>query len=57
MTAVVDFFGHDLAGRMVKATGYLTVYFANYADAQEHRSRRAAGGFCGSSVFPEHSGL
>jgi len=32
MTAVVDFFGHDLAGRMVKATGYLTVYFANYAD-------------------------
>lgn len=32
MTAVIEFFGHDLAGRMVKATGYLPVYFANYAD-------------------------
>jgi hypothetical protein len=32
MTAVVDFFGRDMAGRAVKATGYLPVYFANYAD-------------------------
>jgi len=32
MTAVIEFFGQDLAGRMVKATGYLPVYFANYAD-------------------------
>jgi hypothetical protein len=32
-TAKVEFYGHDLANRTVKATGYLTIYFANYADA------------------------
>ncbi len=32
MTAVIDFFGRDGAGRTVKATGTLAVYFANYAD-------------------------
>ncbi len=32
MTAKIDFYGHDLANRAVKATGYLTVYFANYID-------------------------
>jgi hypothetical protein len=32
MTARVEFFGHDLAGRTVKASGTLPVYFANYAD-------------------------
>lgn len=32
MTAVVEFYGRDMTGRMVKATGRLTVYFANYAD-------------------------
>jgi hypothetical protein len=32
MTAKIDFYGHDLADNAVKATGYLTVYFANYAD-------------------------
>jgi len=31
-TAKVQFFGHDLANHKVSATGYLTVYFANYAD-------------------------
>jgi len=31
-TAKVEFYGHDTANRTVKATGYLTVYFANYAD-------------------------
>ncbi len=29
-TARIDFYGHDLAQNQVKATGYLTVYFANY---------------------------
>jgi hypothetical protein len=32
MTAVIEFYGHDLAGRTVKASGTLPVYFANYAD-------------------------
>jgi len=34
-TAKVEFYGHDTANRTVKATGYLTVYFANYADSAE----------------------
>ncbi len=32
VTARVDFYGHDLANKNVKATGFLPVYFANYAD-------------------------
>ncbi len=32
VTARVDFYGHDLANRNVKATGYLPIYFANYVD-------------------------
>ncbi len=31
-TARVDFYGHDQANRKVQATGYLTVFFANYAN-------------------------
>jgi hypothetical protein len=31
-TARVDFYGHDQANREVKATGYLTIFFANYAN-------------------------
>lgn len=31
-TARIDFYGHDVSMKDVKATGYLTVYFANYAD-------------------------
>ena len=31
-TAKIEFYGHDLANRAVTATGYLTVYFANYVD-------------------------
>ncbi|MGD8539256.1 MAG: hypothetical protein PVI66_11125 [Candidatus Aminicenantes bacterium] len=31
-TAKVDFYGQDQVGNKVKATGYLTVYFANYAN-------------------------
>jgi hypothetical protein len=32
MTARVDFYGHDLTNNKVTATGYLTIFFANYAD-------------------------
>ena len=30
--AKVEFFGHDLAERKVKATGYISIFFANYAN-------------------------
>ncbi|OGD39534.1 MAG: hypothetical protein A2V45_07390 [Candidatus Aminicenantes bacterium RBG_19FT_COMBO_58_17] len=33
-TAKVEFYGHDTTNRTVKATGYLTIYFANYADEE-----------------------
>jgi hypothetical protein len=32
-TAKVDFYGQDQVGNTIKATGYLTVFFANYANA------------------------
>ena len=32
LRAKVDFYGHDLANKAVKSTGYLSIYFANYAD-------------------------
>jgi len=32
MTARVDFYGHDLTNNKVMATGYLTIFFANYTD-------------------------
>ena len=32
LKAKVDFYGHDLANKAVKSTGYLSIYFANYAD-------------------------
>ncbi len=31
-TAKVDFYGQDQTGNTIKATGYLTVFFANYAN-------------------------
>ena len=34
-TAKVDFYGQDQVGNTIKATGYLTIYFANYANAPE----------------------
>ncbi len=34
-TAKIELYGHDLTNRSVKATGYLTVYFANFADIKE----------------------
>jgi hypothetical protein len=30
--AKVEFFGHDMANKNIKATGYLDVFFANYAN-------------------------
>ena len=32
--AKVDFYGHDLTNHKVKATGYVTIFFANYIDKQ-----------------------
>jgi hypothetical protein len=32
VTARIDFYGQDLARRTVTATGYLAIFFANYAD-------------------------
>ncbi|MFP4082357.1 MAG: hypothetical protein ACLFVG_06315 [Candidatus Aminicenantes bacterium] len=32
MQAKVDFYGQDMAENKVKATGYLTIFFANYID-------------------------
>lgn len=30
--AKIDFYGHDLSDHKVKATGYLTIFFANYSN-------------------------
>jgi hypothetical protein len=30
--AKVEFFGHDMANKNIKATGYLDIFFANYAN-------------------------
>ena len=32
VTAQVDFYGHDTVNRQIKATGHLTIFFANYMD-------------------------
>jgi hypothetical protein len=32
VTAKVDFYGQDMANNKVKATGYLSIFFANYSD-------------------------
>lgn len=32
VTAKVDFYGQDMTNNKVKATGYLTIFFANYID-------------------------
>lgn len=32
VTAKIEFFGHDVTNRDVKATGYLNIFFSNYAD-------------------------
>jgi hypothetical protein len=32
VTAKIDFYGQDMTNNKVKATGYLTIYFANYVD-------------------------
>ncbi len=35
VTAKVDFYGQDMTKNKVKATGYLTIFFANYVDKEE----------------------
>jgi hypothetical protein len=40
-TAKVEFYGRDTADRTVKAVGYLTIYFANYADKAEEEPTAA----------------
>jgi hypothetical protein len=35
VTAKVDFYGQDMVKNNVKATGYLTIFFANYVDKEE----------------------
>lgn len=32
--ARIDFYGHDMTNNAVKATGYLTIFFANYIDEE-----------------------
>lgn len=32
MRAKIDFYGHDMVNNTIKTTGYLSIYFANYAD-------------------------
>jgi hypothetical protein len=32
-TAKIELYGHDMVENKVKATGYLTIFFANYADS------------------------
>lgn len=34
VVAKVDFYGHDMTNNKVKATGYLTIFFANYIDKE-----------------------
>ena len=34
-TARIDFYGHDTLGNTVTATGYLTIFFANYITSDE----------------------
>jgi len=33
-TAKIEFYGHDMVNNKVTATGYLTIFFANYADSE-----------------------
>ena len=35
ITARIDFYGNDALGNKVKATGYLTIFFANYITEEE----------------------
>ena len=41
--AKVEFFGKDQVGRAVKATGYLTIHFANFVNETSGGGGEAAG--------------
>jgi hypothetical protein len=43
-TAKVDFYGQDQVGKTIKATGYLTIFFANYANASSSATEADTGG-------------
>jgi hypothetical protein len=43
-TARVDFYGHDQANREVKATGYISIFFANYTDSGGSGGGQPSGG-------------
>ncbi|MBN1223992.1 MAG: hypothetical protein JXB23_12165 [Candidatus Aminicenantes bacterium] len=43
-TARIDFYGHDQANREVKATGYITIFFANYANESGGGGSEPTGG-------------
>lgn len=38
VSARIDFYGHDTLGKTVKATGYLSIFFANYITEDEKPS-------------------
>jgi len=42
--AKVDFYGHDQVGHAVTATGYLTIYFANYVNEEAGGETASTGG-------------
>jgi hypothetical protein len=44
ITAKVEFYGQDQTGRMIKATGYLTIFFANYANEAAAEAPASTGG-------------
>jgi hypothetical protein len=41
-TAKIEFYGHDIVENKVMATGYLTIFFANYADSETGSATPAA---------------
>lgn len=43
-TARIDFYGEDTLGNKVQATGYLTVFFADYITKEEESSGEGEGG-------------
>ena len=38
VVAKIDFYGHDMTNNKVKATGYLTIFFANFIDEESEES-------------------
>ena len=49
--ARVDFYGHDQVGQEVKATGYLTIHFANYINEAPEENPDAPSAASGGSAL------